>query len=705
MNWGRHEEAHICFGWALLLSSAYPALALGPVWTNISNGLTGVVPGVSQLLIGSDGSTFYSLATGGLFKSADGGSSWTTLGTITGVNAIALNPTSASTLYAGTANGVVKTTDGGQSWSQAGLSDGAVSVLALDPHTPSTLYANGAAGSIYKSVDSGANWTSSILGSLPNQSGGVSIAFIAIDPLTPSTVYVLTEGPRATMYKSTDGGQSWSIITNLGDFYATVLVTDPSVPSKLYANRDGMGLSTSTDGGTTWAATGLNDYPIALAIDPTNSNTLYASTASDTSQTILKSTDGGRTWVLVDKINATVPTAIPVIRSLVFGPNASVYVTTGGGIFNSIDGGMTWTEANTGLRILSIRTLVGDPMNTATIYAGGDHGLFKSVDGGANWTQRATFQVQAPPESTPFPPVALPAEVHSMVIDFTNPNVMYVATARPGGCYSGDTNLLKSVDGGSNWSGLEPFQGAGCETTDIMAMDPIDPNTLYLPLGDDWVGLTVYKTTDAGAHWTSTGCPPPYNCWGLIPGDEVNAFLIDPNTPGTLYAASDFGVFRSTDGGASFLAAGIANTEVALLAIDPRHSKVLYAAASNIYNPPSGFLGMYKSTDGGSSWSSVNQGLGEIIAAHPTVNALLVDAADTGVLFLATSGFGVFKSSDGGASWAPFNNGLTNLDVHSLTLVHGSSWASHRRRSSPTGSSTLYAGTPGGVFKLEQFGR
>ena len=53
---------------ALVLSSAYPAMALGPVWTNICNGLTGVIPGVSQLLVDSSGSTFYSLTTGGLFK-------------------------------------------------------------------------------------------------------------------------------------------------------------------------------------------------------------------------------------------------------------------------------------------------------------------------------------------------------------------------------------------------------------------------------------------------------------------------------------------------------------------------------------------------------------------------------------------------------------------------------------------------------------
>jgi photosystem II stability/assembly factor-like uncharacterized protein len=214
-------------------------------------------------------------------------------------------------------------------------------------------------------VDGGAEWTSASLGSVPNQSGA-AIAFIAIDPLTPSTLYALSGGPRGTLYKSPDGGQSWSVIS-AANVYATVLVTDPSFPSTLYANLEGAGLSKSTDGGTTWAATGLNDLPIALAIDPANSNTLYASTASDTSQAILKSTDAGQTWVAVDMINAVVPTVIPVIRSLVFAPNASVYVTTGSGIFKSADSGMSWQETDTGLRVHDIRMVVGDPLNPETL--------------------------------------------------------------------------------------------------------------------------------------------------------------------------------------------------------------------------------------------------------------------------------------------------------------------------------------------------
>jgi len=233
----------------------------------------------------------------------------------------------------------------------------------------------------------------------------------------------------------------------------------------------------------------------------------------------------------------------------------------------------------------------------------------------------------------------------------------------------------------------------------VPAIDPIDPNTLYLPYGDDYDGFTILKTTDGGASWKDLYA-------GLGDVSSVNTLWIDPNTPSTLYAATDLGVLHSTDGGASFLPTGLPNTPVAFLVIDPSHPNVLYAAtANNPYpydNNPPGLVGLYKSTDSGATWLAINQGLDQILATHPTVTALLLDGD---VLYLATSGFGVFKSTDSGATWTPLNNGLTNLDVQSLAVVRQPSNGRHGRRPDGLGSTALFAGTPGGIFKLEQFGR
>ena len=128
---------------------------------------------------------------------------------------------------------------------------------------------------------------------------------------------------------------------------------------------------------------------------------------------------------------------------------------------------------------------------------------------------------------------------------------------------------------------------------------------------------------------------------------------------------------------------------VAALAIDLSVGSTLYALTSaNV---------IFKSTD----WSPINQGLDQIVAAHAPINAVLLHPDRTDVLYLATSGYGVFRSTDGGATWAAFNDGLPFLDVRSLALSHRDSAAHPGRRSGVLGSNTLYAGTPGGVFKIQ----
>jgi photosystem II stability/assembly factor-like uncharacterized protein len=114
-----------------ILSIHAGALA-GGTWTDISNGLTGSVPGIRALVIDrSMGSTLYALTSANsIFKSTDGGANWKALGNITGVNALALDPTSASTIYAGASRGVFVSTDGGASWASAGLAGMSVSIVA-----------------------------------------------------------------------------------------------------------------------------------------------------------------------------------------------------------------------------------------------------------------------------------------------------------------------------------------------------------------------------------------------------------------------------------------------------------------------------------------------------------------------------------------------------------------------------------------------
>src|SRR5215470_10107702 len=161
--------------------------------------------------------------------------------------------------------------------------------LAIDPQTPSTVYAGGSAG-LFKSTDSGGSWT------LMNAGLPMTPLPIAIDPQTPTTLYV---GPVSTggVYKSVDGAESWVPVNNgltVNGVLAVVtsLAIDPQTPTTVHAGAliAVPGVFKSTDAGSSWTAmnTGLTNRTVtSLAIDPKTPTTLYAGTSS----TVFKSMD------------------------------------------------------------------------------------------------------------------------------------------------------------------------------------------------------------------------------------------------------------------------------------------------------------------------------------------------------------------------------------------------------------------------------
>jgi photosystem II stability/assembly factor-like uncharacterized protein len=501
------------------------------------------------------------------------------------VLSLAIDPASPTTLYAGTYGGVFKSVDGGANWAAAsvGLTSTYSAALAIDPLTPTTLYVGTSGGGVFKSVDAGASWSATGLAT-------GSVNALAIDPANPATLYA-GGSMGILMMKSVDGGANWSAADG-GLFQQPMSIAiDPAASSTVYAGTNNR-LYRSLDAGLTWAQHGPGDWP-SLGV---RSVAIHASNVyMGASGGVFRSMDSGANWAMANTglTNSTV-------RALVIDPVSPSTVYAGiqaGGIFKSNDAGMHWSAVNTGLTVTDIRALTMDPSTPTTLYAGTwSGGIYKSVNGGASWTPSnsgmTTFTVLA------------------LAINPAAPAVLYAAT---------NIGVFKSTNGGAAW--LPASTGLPAEYVYSLAIDPTSPSTLYAGLNSGG----IYKSTDAGASWTVSRS-----------GGEVAPLVVD--SAATVYAAErSVGLLKSTDGGASWVSAqpGLPAAPYAL-AIDPTTPSTLYAGASD---------GVFKSVDGGAHWSAAKTGLANI-----ALYSLAVDPVTPTTIYAGTLGSSVFKSTNGAVS-------------------------------------------------------
>ncbi|RIE17324.1 stalk domain-containing protein, partial [Candidatus Cryosericum septentrionale] len=258
------------------------------------------------------------------------GATWTAANTgITKweVISLAIDPLTPTTLYAGTHDGVYRSTDSGATWTAVNTAPAPldVSSLAIDPKAPTILYAGTWYDGVFRSVNRGATWTAVNTGLPP-----VDVWCLAIDPLTPTTLYVGTwiVGTQGGVFRSTDSGGHWTAV-NTG-------------------------------------ITGMTVY--SLAIDPLTPSTLYAGTNGY----VCRSTDSGATWMLVSIGRSYVSVTSLAIDS--FTPSTLYAGTDSGGVFRSTDSGATWTVVKLGITSRDVTSLAIDPKTPSILYAGTQSG-------------------------------------------------------------------------------------------------------------------------------------------------------------------------------------------------------------------------------------------------------------------------------------------------------------------------------------------
>ncbi len=659
----------------------------------------------------------------GVNKSTNAGASWSTANAGITVRAGATNdavpifsltidPNNTDRLWAGTQGegedfGVFRSDDGGASWTlkvngitlgtDAGLvfrgftvQPGNSSVVYAQAEVPTTVDGrefNRTKGRIYKTTDAGENWN------LIWQ-GDNLCRYLIVHPTNSNILYASTGifdreafnsdcgagvAGGVGVLKSTDGGTNWTQInTGLTSLYVGSLRMHPSNPEILFAATGNNACSTSgseglfrtTNGGTSWTKV-ISAYTMTTVnFSPSNSDMVYAGSEL----AFFRSSDGGETWETFGReegvwgppgVRAGFPIDVTVDPD---DPNLLYANNYGGGVFKSTDGAETWLSWSAGYTGAEVHDLDVYSGASGLVYAVGRSGPFRSTDGGGTWTGIATGDAAGIPEwyaikqKPDDPNVILITDEHRGVI---------LRSTNQGGDF---TEILQHPSANEN----ESTQRQGFKA---LAFAPPNTEVVYAGIAEQRnllestppSGTAVYKSTNAGESWSAQPSD--------IDGISVNDFAVDPNDEETVYAATTGGVYKTTNGagGWSFLS-GLGDRDIRSVTLDPSNPLVIYAGEES--------GGVWKSTDAGSNWEGPkNTGFS---SANPSVREIVVDPTNGSVVYAGDWTSGVYRSTNGGETWSGFpDSGMSGLSMRAV-----------RDLAISADGAVLYAATHGeGVFR------
>lgn len=620
---------------------------------------------------------------------------------------IVAHPRNANLYYAGAASGGVwKSVNGGRTWQPLGdgLPTLAIGALALDPNNDQVLYAGSGEANyayhslyglgLYKSTDGGASWR--VLA--PEVFAGRTFSRLVVSPTDSREVWAAVaraggtyegfEGARRHperdgamgIFRSRDGGATWQHLRapeGLPALPASDIDLDPRDSRRVYASFGAVfgagrnGVYRSTDGGRRFVRLGEDQLlggevgRIALAIAPSRPDRLYALLVNPTVRgaiggfsppgasalAIARSDDGGDTW-----------TALPVDNfmgqqgdynaAITVHPSDPDTVFVGGVLMlRSRDGGVNWEDV-TPLHV-DLHDFAYDA--AGRLLTAGDGGIHRGSDLGELWQARnrglATVQIYA-----------------GISLHPTRPNVVVA------GMQDNGTNLR--LGSGKAW--LHIFGGDG----GVTAFRPDNPDILFV----EYQGAAqIARSDDGGLSWVDAGA-------GIDENDRscfLAPFLLDPRDPTRMLYATHR-IYESVDGGRSWRAisgdlTGGAPAAVRSLVMAPADPDVVYAMTNDGR--------VLVSIDGGAEWELIRQG----VPGWPRVTRqLAVDPVRPAEIYVAEMGFGgdrVLRSPNRGATWQPIGRNLPDVPVNAVAV--------HR-----VGIQRLvFAGTDAGVYLSRDLGR
>ena len=683
----------------------------GRTWSEIVRGLGNETQVLARIAIApSDaGVAYLTTHSDGVLKSEDGGTSWRPTGrgiVNTPLQAIAVSPTSPDiVLAAGAIGGLFRTSNGGATWSAV---DGFPRVGSLAFLADgSRILVGDAQGRITASGDGGVTWDRAL-----TLAPGDAVTTIAAGttPDARDTVFAATAAGR--VLQSDDGGRSFTPLdAGLPAEEVRSLELSPQYAedTTLWASTWHSGVFQSTDEGKTWEpmADGLTTDPqaddvgvpqfrtVAAAINHSGRRVLFVGGFDG----LFRHDQGRDMW---ESVETLVDYVVGLAVSPDFANDGTVAITTYvKGAFVSDDGGTTWQFANDGLTVDDVgagnkfaplrrlHNVVYSPdyANDHTIFSANWVRVVKSIDGGASWTE---IEVSPPPpgetlrqfvlavspsyssDGTIFAATrqgevfrsedrgepgtwarigSFPERVRSLVLspDYANDRVLYAGTV---------AGVYVSTDAGTTWNPVGPRKANPPQDREIDPGALVAISPAYGADGTVFAGTDsgLFVTRDAGRSWNEVTAAP------LTASSRVEAIAVSPdyeNDRTVLVSTRDAGLLRSTDGGASF-------REVGSELFDANH---LVADFSNPTSAPIQFSPTFprdrtifsyaqtdvlRSTDGGDSWEVLR-----LPSGGDVLDSLGLDSADGST------------SAAGGREQGWFETPIGNLSVRRVLAAVG----------------------------------
>ncbi|MBN2173608.1 MAG: T9SS type A sorting domain-containing protein [Bacteroidales bacterium] len=642
--------------------------------TNIGGRITDV-----EMLAGDLETMFIGAASGGIFKSDDAGNSWIPIfddvPSLT-IGDMGIAPSNNEIIYVGTGEanagggsqsydgmGIFKSLDGGETWEYAGLEEGRnVGRLVIHPDDPDVVYvaamgnlfADNPDRGVFKTLDGGQSWEKVLY--VSDSTGAIDIV---MHPENADVLYTAMwervrrpnrrsyGGFTCGIFKTTNGGQNWSELTNglpspgadIGRIGIDISKSDPQTLYTIYADKTGYfkGVYKTTNGGDNWSQT--NDGSLngcyqsygwwfgRIRIDPENPNIAYVIGFD-----LYKTSSGGSSWSNVSSYYVHVDQ-----HELFIHPMNNNFIVLGndGGLYTSQNAGNSWNWINN-LPITQFYTCEIDNQYPNRLYGGTqDNGTNRTMTGYLDDWENIYggdgFYVLVDPTDN----------------DYVYAEYQYGSFARStngGYSFSSATNGISSSDR-KNWNTPVVF-------------DPINPEILY------YGANRLYRSTNRAVSWSVISNDLSNGPGVNLTYGTISTIAVSPVNPMIIYAGTDDGnVWVSNNDGSNWeiISGSLPERWVTRVAADPTEENTAYVTFSG-YRWDEYLPHIFKTTDLGANWSDISGNLPEV-----PINSIIVDPVNNQTLYVATDA-GVYVTYNTGQEWELMGTNLPIVPVNDLKL-------------------------------------